>query len=102
MLAAIDLAILRDEFLIPTEHASALRLQFMGLKSALRREGNAGKIDQLSFYLREKGLLIQKKTLSPLAQDIAAALAEEGLTTPSELLDAEAALSRIFNATGTK
>jgi hypothetical protein len=91
LLQAIELGYSSGEFRIPCENPAALRLQFNGLRGALRRENSAGKIDALGFYVQKQppALILRLRTTDPLAIAVDSAVQSAILTDPS--LDAAAA-----------
>ena len=98
MFAALDHARAHGSFLIPTQTPAALRLQFYGLKFALKREEKASEtgINGISFILKPEGLLLRSIENAPFALEIEAALKAEGAKS-NPINDAEAALDRILN-----
>lgn len=103
MLRAVSAAYSLGELVIPHPRPKALRLDFQGLRGALRAEGNAEEIDALTFQLQDNppALILRLKETTENAQAINAALAAIGEKSPPvppspDLADSEAALSRIL------
>lgn len=100
MLAAIIRAHKLGEVVIPTHSPYAMRLQFNGLRGALRREGKGEIADQVSFHVSAKDetptwFAIRLRSASPVISDISAALKSEEPKT-SAIEEAEASLNRIL------
>lgn len=76
LIHAVTVAHDLGELRIPCENPLALRLQFNGLRGALRREGAAGKIDSLGFYIEKSPdtLILRVKTATPLIGEVAQAI----------------------------
>jgi hypothetical protein len=99
-LSAIERAFSLGELTIPTEKPKALRLQFQGLRGALRRENRADIIDSVMFCVQESppALILRSRDASSAALDVAKALETTQVReNPSSVTDdAEAALDRIL------
>jgi hypothetical protein len=77
-----------------------MRLQFNGLRGALRREGKGELADQVSFHVSPKGetptwFKIALRSQSPVVSDITAAMSGEKVT-PSAVDEAEASFNRLL------
>lgn len=101
MHVALDIALANGEFVIPCESPIKMRLQFQGLRGALRAAGKGEKADLVGFYLQDNppALIIRLKDFSSIAQEVTAAV--ETLPQPSskqipKQTDAEAAMARIL------
>lgn len=100
MIAAILRAHETGEVIIPTITPHAMRLQFNGLRGALRREGKGELADQVSFIISPKGetptwFAIRLRSASPVISDIAAAMRQEKVI-PSAVEEAEESFNRIL------
>lgn len=100
MLAALKLAHEVGEVKIPTELPHQMRLQFNGLRGALRKEGKGEIADQVSFHVSPKGeaspwFAIRLRSASPVITDVAAALAGKK-TVPSAVEEAEETFNRLL------
>lgn len=99
---AISRAYSEGSLFIPHPKPLALRLQFQGLRGALRKEGSADLIDALSFHTQTNppGLTLRLRETSPDALAIEAALGDDSPSPDSPPLpssiDAESALNRIL------
>lgn len=100
LLAAVTRAADLGIFPIPTQNPQALRLQFQGLRGALRREGNSSVIDSIMFCLQKEppALILKTRDSTPEALEVAAALqATPEASSPSAADLAEETLSRILS-----
>ena len=100
-LEAVSRAFSLGEITIPTEKPKALRLQFQGLRGALRRENRADVIDSVMFCVQENppALIIRSRDASEAALDVSKALAGIPAENPPSLPStdsAEDALDRIL------
>lgn len=95
MLAAIDRAHAVGEVIIPTLTPLSMRLQFQGLRGALRKEGKGELADMVSFHVTEKEFIIRLRAASPMVLDIAEALKHDA-PRASAIEEAEASLDRIL------
>jgi hypothetical protein len=100
MLDALKRAHATGEVIIPTKTPLQMRLQFQGLRGALRKEGKGELADQVSFHVPGKTepqewFSIRLRSASPLIGDITAALEQKEPTT-SAVEEAEASLNRIL------
>lgn len=96
---AISRAYSEGSLFIPHPKPLALRLQFQGLRGALRKEGSADLIDALSFHAGKDGLTLRLRETSPDALAIEAALGDSpspDSPPSSPSIDAESALQRIL------
>lgn len=102
MLDAITRAHRDGEVVIPTPTPYQMRLQFNGLRGALRKAGRGEFADQVSFHISPAGtpaeeswFAIRLRSASPIVGDIAAAL-KGSSTSPSAIDEAEESLNRIL------
>lgn len=98
MLAAIDRAHAVGEVVIPTMTPMQMRLQFQGLRGAMRKEGKSELVDMVSFHITEKEFIIKLRAASPMMADIAKAL-EIDAPRANAVEEAEASLMRILGKT---
>lgn len=103
MMDAIMRAHSVGEVTIHTDNPSNLRLQFNGLRGALRKEGKSEIVDQVSFHISHKDaehpwMMIRLRSAAPGIADIAAALKGENPKS-SAVEEAEASLDRILGNT---
>jgi len=96
MLIALQRAADIGEFIIPTNNPKAMRLDFQGLRGALRAENRGELADMVSFHIRENppAFIIRLRDTSQAAQDIQAALSKAPIV--SALEAADDALDRIL------
>lgn len=105
MLDAVSLACQRGILVIPCPSPAALRLQFNGLRGALRKENKSDAIDMISFHLQSDppALVLKSKETAPNMIALADAIKATRENPPDDPLplsplaeDAEAALFRIL------
>lgn len=77
-LQAMQRAFSLGELIIPTDNPLRLRLEFQGLRGALRKEKNSEIIDSLGFFIQKDppALILRSYEATKSASDIFAALAE--------------------------
>jgi hypothetical protein len=100
MLDAIKRAHETGEVVIPTPTPHLMRLQFNGLRGALRREGKGELADQVAFCISAKGetptwFKIVLRSASPVIADIATALKGAKIV-PSAVEEAEESFNRLL------
>lgn len=96
MIEALQRAHAEGEVIVPTLTPAALRLQFQGLRGALRKEGRGELADMVSFFVEPDRFIIRLRANLPGIADLDAALAR-GKPLASTLEAVEASLDRILS-----
>lgn len=96
-LEALKRCHLEGEIRIPTLSPLQMRLQFQGLRGALRKSGQAELADQIMFLVEGEIFILRLRANQPLVSELAAALKPgKSSVGKSAAQESEEALARIL------